>query len=46
MLNAFLEGFLKGVRATPKAYFAPAIAFWRLLLSTTESLIECGKKNP
>lgn len=38
-MTQFFEGFIKGARETPRAYFAPAIALWRLLLSTTESLI-------
>lgn len=38
-MNDFLEGFLKGARETPRAYFAPAIAVWRLLLTVTESLL-------
>ena len=38
-MNDFLAGFLKGARETPRAYFAPAVAVWRLLLSVTESLL-------
>lgn len=38
-MTAFLEGFIKGARETPRAYFAPAIALWRLLVTTTNSLI-------
>lgn len=37
-MTEFLEGFIKGARETPRAYFAPAIALWRLLVSTTNSL--------
>jgi hypothetical protein len=37
-MNDFIEGFIKGVKETPKAYFAPAIAIWRLLLGVSESL--------
>jgi len=37
--NPFIEGFLEGVKETPKAYFAPAIALWQLLIKTTEDLI-------
>ncbi len=39
MLRDFLAGFLKGARETPVGFFAPAIAVWRLLVSTTESLL-------
>lgn len=39
-MKAFIEGFITGAKATPRAYFAPAIALWRLLVSTTESLLE------
>ena len=38
-MNILLKAFIKGAHETPKAYFAPLIAIWRLLLKTTESLI-------
>jgi len=38
-MNEFVKGFIKGAKETPKAFFAPAIAIWRLLLQTTESLL-------
>lgn len=38
-MTDFVQGFLKGARETPRAYFAPAVALWRLLVSTTNSLI-------
>lgn len=37
-MKDFLQGFLKGAKETPIAFFAPAIAIWRLLISTTDSL--------
>jgi hypothetical protein len=37
-MNEFVQGFIKGARETPKGYFAPAIALWRLLVEVTESL--------
>lgn len=37
-MNDFLQGFVKGVKETPKGFFAPAIAIWRLLIGVTESL--------
>jgi len=39
MRSGFWKGFLKGAKETPKAYFAPAVAIWRLLRDTTDSLI-------
>ncbi len=39
-MNDFLTGFIKGAKETPLIFFAPAIAIWRLLLDTTESLCE------
>ena len=38
--NAFKQGFIKGAKETPRAFFSPAIAIWRLLMTTTESLIK------
>jgi len=38
-MNDFLQGFIKGAKETPKAYFAPAIAIWRLLVEVSESMI-------
>lgn len=38
-LTVFISGFKEGVRETPRAFFAPAIAIWRLLVSTTDDLI-------
>jgi hypothetical protein len=29
----------EGAKKTPRAYFAPVVALWRLLVSTTESLL-------
>jgi hypothetical protein len=38
-MNEFLDGFIKGAKETPRAFFAPAVALWRLLFSVTESLL-------
>lgn len=38
-MNEFIAGFIEGAKETPRAYFAPLIALWRLLASTTESLM-------
>lgn len=34
----FMKGFIKGAKETPKGYFAPAIAIWRLLKGVSDSL--------
>ncbi len=31
-MHDFIEGFVKGARQTPRAFFAPAIALWRLVV--------------
>lgn len=38
-LNAFMRGFIKGAKETPRGFFAPMVAVWRLLLGITESLV-------
>jgi hypothetical protein len=38
-MNDFMKGFIKGAKETPRGFFAPAIAIWRLLVNTTESLL-------
>lgn len=37
-MKEFWEGFVSGAKETPRAFFAPAVAVWRLLLETTEDL--------
>lgn len=37
-MSDFVRGFIQGMRDTPKGFFAPAVAIWRVLLVTTESL--------
>ena len=39
-MNDFMQGFIIGAKETPKAFFAPAIAVWRLLVEASESLIK------
>lgn len=39
-MNEFLQGFIKGAKETPRGFFAPAIAIWRLLVGVSESLIK------
>jgi hypothetical protein len=38
-MNEFVAGFVKGARETPRAFFAPAVAIWRLLYTVTKSLV-------
>lgn len=38
-MSDFVQGFIKGVKTPPKAFFAPAVAIWRLLVETTELLL-------
>jgi hypothetical protein len=44
-MNDFLRGFIKGAKETPRGYFAPAIALWRLLISVTDSLTKESRQN-
>ena len=37
-MSEFFQGFIKGAKETPKGYFAPVIAIWRLLVDVSESL--------
>lgn len=39
-VESFVQGFIKGAKETPRGFFAPAVAVWRLLLDTTESLVK------
>lgn len=32
-MHDFIQGFIKGAREAPRAYFAPAFALWRAVLS-------------
>ena len=38
LVRAFLTGFLSGAKETPRAFFAPVVAVWDLLLDSTERL--------
>lgn len=38
-MEAFTRGFIAGVKDAPKIFFAPVIAIWLLLVSTTDSLL-------
>lgn len=37
-MNDFMQGFIKGAKETPRGFFAPAIAIWRLLVGVSDSL--------
>lgn len=43
MWKDFVQGFIKGAKETPRGFFAPTVAIWRLLLDTTESLVKPKK---
>ena len=38
-MSDFMQGFIKGAKETPRGFFAPAIAFLRLLVDVTDSVI-------
>lgn len=44
-MHDFIQGFVKGAKETPKGFFAPAIAVWRLLFEVTESRRSEKKKS-
>ena len=44
-VKEFFDGFICGVKETPRAFFAPAVALWRVLLETTEQLIATENKS-
>lgn len=39
-MNDFVQGFVKGAKETPRGFFAPAVAVWRLLVGVTDSLVK------
>lgn len=44
-MNDLFQGFIKGAREAPRAYFTPLIALWRLLYGTTEDLIAKSRRE-
>lgn len=38
-MSDFIQGFIKGAKETPRGFFAPAVAVWRLLVGVTDSLL-------
>ena len=46
-MNSFIKGFIKGAKETPVGFFAPAIALWRALVNSTDSLLsdKCKDKD-
>ena len=41
----FRKGFNRGLKVNPWSYFAPLIAVWDLLVSTTESLLDTEPRH-
>lgn len=39
-MSDFVKGFIKGAKETPRGYFAPAVALWRVLVGVTNSLVK------
>jgi hypothetical protein len=39
-MRKFIEGFVSGASAAMRGYFAPAVAIWKLLLTTTTELVD------
>lgn len=39
-ISAFWTGFVIGIKETPRGFFAPAIAIWNLLSSTTDEILK------
>lgn len=37
-MNDFVNGFIKAAKETHRGFFAPAIAIWRILIETSDSL--------
>jgi len=37
--RGFSEALVKGAKETPRGFFAPLIAIWRLLIAATEAQI-------
>lgn len=44
-MSGFLAGFFDGAKETPRAYFAPQIAIWRLLYTETSSLLTTKRRK-
>jgi len=46
-MNDFVHGFIKGMKETPRGFFAPAILLWRLFIRSYDSVIqrEYGKNE-
>jgi hypothetical protein len=41
-MKEFLDGFISAAKETPRGFFAPLIAIWRLFCGVTDSVL---KKN-
>jgi len=38
-MHDFMQGFIKGMRETPRGFFAPAVMLWRLFIGSYEAAI-------
>jgi len=38
-LSAFIQGFVKGAKETPRGFFAPAIYLWQRIVKMYDSVI-------
>jgi len=39
-MHDFMQGFIKGMRETPRGFFAPAVMLWRLFIRSYEAAIQ------
>lgn len=44
-MNAFTRGFKRGVKETLQGFWAPAVALWVLLSTTTDNLTRIAPKQ-
>lgn len=41
-MKEFLDGFISAAKETPRGFFAPLIAVWRLFCGVTDSVLKKG----
>lgn len=41
--NAFAEGFIRGMKETPRGFFAPVIVMWKWLDRVTDPSVPIGQ---
>lgn len=44
-MSEFLKGFVQGARETPRGYFAPIIAVWRVLFRITDDEVNHSRER-